>query len=191
MEGHLKLWTGILGRWKRTYFILHDNILIYCKEKGDKAQGSIHLKISSITLIPDDPLRIIINSGTKEINIRASTIGEKIKWVNALRNAQEEAFKDIKDMPDLDIVTEEDKEAVNDEAKTFIKPVEMNKIDEELADIWCTKAYLDEALSLIAPYVQKNMPLFEILEKIQNYGHQLKVFFLFNKLINKFLEISD
>ena len=128
MEGHLKLWTGILGRWKRTYFILHDNILVYCKEKGDKAQGSIHLKISSITLIPDDHLRIIINSGTKEINIRASTIGEKIKWVNALRNAQEEAFKEIKEMPDLDIVTEEDK-AQNEEVPT-IKPVEMKKIDE-------------------------------------------------------------
>jgi hypothetical protein len=154
---------------------LHDNILVYCKEKGDKAQGSIHLKISSITLIPDDPLRIIINSGTKEINIRASTIGEKIKWVNALRNAQEEAFKEIKEMPDLDIVTEEDK-AQNEEVPT-IKPVEMKKIDEELAEIWCNKAYLDEILSMIAPQIQRNQPLFESLEKIQNYCHQLKVVF--------------
>ena len=175
MEGHLKLWTGILGRWKRTYFILHDNILVYCKEKGDKAQGSIHLKISSITLIPDDPLRIIINSGTKEIHIRASTIGEKIKWVNALRNAQEEAFKEIKDMPNLDIITEEDK-TMTDDPKTFFKPVELNKIDQEVAEIWCTKAYLDEVLSILAPYIQKNKPLFESLEKIQKYTHELKVF---------------
>ena len=178
MEGYLKLWTGILGRWKRTYFILHDNILVYCKEKGDKAQGSIHLKISSITLIPDDPLRIIINSGTKEINIRATTIGEKIKWVNALRNAQEEAFKETKEMPNLDIVTEEDK-SPNEDHKPIIKPVEMKKIDEELAEIWCNKAYLDEALSMIAPHLQSsNKSLYQSLEKIQNYCHQLKVFLI-------------
>ena len=37
-------------------------------------------------------LRIIINSGTKEIHLRASSISEKIKWVNALRNSQETSF---------------------------------------------------------------------------------------------------
>lgn len=175
MEGYLKLWTGILGRWKRTYFILHGTILIYCKEKGEKTEGSIHLKISPITLIPDDPLRIIINSGTKELNIRAATIGEKIKWVNALRNAQEEAFKETSEIPNLDIITK-DEQNPNEDTKPFLKPVDLKKIDEELAEIWCTKAYLDEALSILAPFVQKNKPLFESLEKIQNYTHQIKVF---------------
>lgn len=190
MEGHLKLWTGILGRWKQIYFILHDNILVYCKEKGDKAQGSIHLKISSITLIPDDPLRIIINSGTKELNIRATTIGEKIKWVNALRNSQEEAFKEIQQMPDLDIITEEDNILNNEEGKTIIKPVELKKIDDELAEIWCTKAYMDEALSLLAPHVQKNTALFDCLQKIQDLSHQLKVYLDFFIKSKNFLEIG-
>ena len=81
MEGYLKKWRGIISRWKKHYFILHDGILLYCNEKGGQTLGSIHLKISSIILIPDDPLRIIINSGTKEIHLRASTVGEKIKWV--------------------------------------------------------------------------------------------------------------
>lgn len=175
MEGYLKLWTGILGRWKRMYFILHDNILRYCKEKGHKVQASIHLKISSITLIPDDPLRIIINSGTKEINIRASTIGEKIKWVNALRNAQEEAFKENNEIPNLDIITENEKNP-NEEPKSFFKPVEMSKIDQDVAEIWCNKAHLDEILSILAPQIQKNKLLFESLEKVQEYTHELKVF---------------
>lgn len=36
-------------------------------------------------LVPEDPLRIIINTGTTEIHLRASTISEKIDWVNALK----------------------------------------------------------------------------------------------------------
>jgi hypothetical protein len=45
------------------------------------------LKISSIILVPDDPLRIIINTGTNEILIRAANVPEKIEWVNALKRA--------------------------------------------------------------------------------------------------------
>jgi|LauGreDrversion4_2_1035121.scaffolds.fasta_scaffold2827415_1 hypothetical protein len=34
MEGYLKKWVNIMYRWKRRFFILHDDILVYCKEKG-------------------------------------------------------------------------------------------------------------------------------------------------------------
>lgn len=37
--------------------------------------------------MPEDPLRIIINTGTSEINLRAASITEKINWVNALKAA--------------------------------------------------------------------------------------------------------
>lgn len=104
MEGYLKRWTGILSRWKMNYFVLHNNILLYCQEKGSNTLGTIHLKISSILLIPDDPLRIIINSGTKEIILRAADINEKIKWVNALRDAQEKCFKEDQKSIDIDNV---------------------------------------------------------------------------------------
>jgi len=47
----------------------------------------IHLKISTIKVTPKDPLKIIINSGTKEILLKADSIVEKLKWVSALREA--------------------------------------------------------------------------------------------------------
>ena len=53
---------------------------------------SIHLKIASISLVADDPMKIIINSGTVEMILKASSIAEKINWVNALREAQEKNF---------------------------------------------------------------------------------------------------
>lgn len=104
MEGYLKVWLNMFFRWKQRYFILHENILIYCDEKGGEKLGSIHLKISSIILIPvfkfnhfyyiliyiyikfhigeykNDPLRIIINSGTKEMHLRAANKEDKAKW---------------------------------------------------------------------------------------------------------------
>lgn len=173
MEGYLKRWMGVISRWKKSYFILHDSILVYCNAQGEQVQGSIHLRISAIVLIPDDPLRIIINSGTNEIHIRAATIAEKIKWVNALRNAQEESFKEEEDVVNFEIREEEQK---NDSAKkkTVLRAVDFQKIDDDLAEIWCTKAYLDEALSIIGPLVPRESNLFEQLEKLQDYGHQLK-----------------
>jgi len=78
--------------------------LIYCDDKGGKKLGSIHLKISNIILMQvyfkflvffknlyftkykkDDPLRIIINTGTSEINLKAYSIQDKVQWVTALR----------------------------------------------------------------------------------------------------------
>jgi len=38
-------------------------------------------------LVADDPMKIIINSGTVEMILKASSIAEKINWVNALREA--------------------------------------------------------------------------------------------------------
>ena len=52
MEGYLKKWINLVFRWKLRYFILHEDILIYCDKQGGEKLGSIHLKISSIILIP-------------------------------------------------------------------------------------------------------------------------------------------
>ena len=61
--------------------------MVYCEEKGGPKKGAIHLKISSLILVPDDQLKIIIHSGTAEVQFRAETISEKIEWINALRTA--------------------------------------------------------------------------------------------------------
>jgi hypothetical protein len=38
-------------------------------------------------------MKIIINSGTVEMILKASSIAEKINWINALREAQEKTFE--------------------------------------------------------------------------------------------------
>ena len=52
----------------------------------------MHLKVAALILVPEDPLRIIINTGTTEIHLRASNINEKIDWINALKAAQDKCL---------------------------------------------------------------------------------------------------
>lgn len=93
MEGYLQKYINVVYRWKPRYFILKNGILTYSDQKGDLVKGTIYLKISEIILTPEDPLKIIINSGTKTLHLRANSIGDKIKWINALRLSQEEIIK--------------------------------------------------------------------------------------------------
>jgi hypothetical protein len=44
--------------WKKRYFELSDDLLIYYDKKGGKVKGNIHLKISEIKQVADDELRI-------------------------------------------------------------------------------------------------------------------------------------
>ena len=85
MEGYLEKWTNLIQGWKSRYFILHKDLLIYCNEKGAPQKGIIYLKIAQINADPDDPLRIIVHTGTNEIHIRAKDIAEKIRWIKAMQ----------------------------------------------------------------------------------------------------------
>lgn len=88
MEGYLKKWINPFLMWKDRYFVLHENCLIYADTQGGVKKGTIHLKIADIMQIPDDPLTIIINSGTKQIEVRAASVELKVKWYNALKESQ-------------------------------------------------------------------------------------------------------
>ena len=153
MEGYLSQWINIVYRWKLRYFILHNGILVYCDKKDGAKKGSIHLQISSIILIPNDPLRIIINSGTKEINLRAKTISEKIKWVSALRNQQEDSFMNSS------------KRSLNGKAimQNSLHSTK-SKAQEMLTEVWTSQAKFDEAMADLA--TEKLPP--SLVRKLQN-----------------------
>ena len=39
MEGYLKKYINFLKGWKKRYFILHEDTLVYCEGKGGKTLG--------------------------------------------------------------------------------------------------------------------------------------------------------
>ena len=89
MEGYLKKYINMIIRWKPRYFILKEGKLTYADSKGETPKGTIILKNSEILLTPEDPLKIIINSENKTLQVRCNSIGDKIKWINALRQSKE------------------------------------------------------------------------------------------------------
>ncbi|EGR34348.1 oxysterol-binding protein, putative [Ichthyophthirius multifiliis] len=91
MEGYLNKWINIFQQWKERYFILHEDCLHYCDVQGGQIKGTIHLKIANIAQVNDDPLRIIINSGTSQIEVKAHTVSSKLDWLKKLKEAQEYA----------------------------------------------------------------------------------------------------
>jgi hypothetical protein len=54
MEGYMSKWINYVIGWKRRYFILHNGILFYCKDKGERTFGIIHLYSATITKHPKE-----------------------------------------------------------------------------------------------------------------------------------------
>jgi oxysterol-binding protein 1 len=81
MEGYLTLSINFFTPSSKYYFLLFHEYLIFSSKKGGQKIGSFSLKISTITLTPDDPLSIHIHNGVQNVKLKASTIGEKIRWV--------------------------------------------------------------------------------------------------------------
>ncbi|CAD8189013.1 unnamed protein product [Paramecium octaurelia] len=150
MEGYLKKWTNIVTRWQDRYFILNDHILHYCEHQGGQSKGQIHLKVAAIILVPEDPLRIILNTGTNEIQLRASSVPEKIEWVNALKRAQESCQETI--------------------SRDYIK-----EVNDILTDIWVTQAAFDETLNILVPKLERQPKYVELAEKLSELGQKIKM----------------
>ena len=86
------MWTGVLSQWKTFYFIVHNDVVTFCTEKGGEKEGSIHLKVASIASVIDDPLKINIHTGTHILFLRADTVNQRIEWMKAFSAAQQEVF---------------------------------------------------------------------------------------------------
>jgi hypothetical protein len=90
IEGYLTKWTNYLSGWKERYFALSNGVFYYSSKKNAPWKGKIHLKVSKISQNEQDPLGIIIDSGTKLLHLRAETISEKMRWLTALKSSKEE-----------------------------------------------------------------------------------------------------
>jgi PH domain. len=175
MEGYLKKWVNVVSGWKSRYFVLHDGILTYCDKKGEPIKGNISLKVANIISIPEDPLRIVLETGTSEIHIRTSTMSEKIKWFSALKDAQEKALKEdeYKSYPEQEIQLYEGRLSIG--TKAILNESNLDKLKDDLAELWVKQSQFDETLSLLAPKAQKVPGINELASKLEELGKEIKV----------------
>ena len=129
IEGYLTKWSNYISGWKERYFALSNGILYYSSRKNSALKGQIHLKVSKISLNDQDPLGIIIDSGTKLLHLRAETISEKMKWLTALKSSKVE-------IQELDQSLNKIKHSNINPAllEEFIKKIEVHDENEEKMD---------------------------------------------------------
>lgn len=178
LEGYLRKWVNLMYGWKPRYFILHDGLLTFCDKKGGKMKGNIFLKIATISTIVEDPLRIVIHTGTNEIHLRTDTVEEQKKWLKALNEAQQETIhkEDFHAYPEKSI--EKVEKTLSPESKQIVKDVNLDSLKEKLAQLWVCQAEFDETLSHLAPKVKGIHHLHDNMIKLEQLGTELKVSYL-------------
>lgn len=176
VEGYLRKWVNIVHGWKPRYFIIHNGLLFICDHKGGKRKGTVALKISTISTTPEDPLRMIIFTGTNEIHIKAEDAKDMKKWYQALITAQEDTMN-REDMigyqQEKDIESYEKR--LSPQTKSMTKTSNLDTLKEKLAEVWVHQAEFDETLSLVAPKVKSIPNLNENMSKLEQIGRDLKV----------------
>ena len=83
-EGVLHKWTNYLYGWKTRYFVLHDGLFEYCKNKGDDLKGKISLQTLDIKKHPRKESELIVDTGVTKVHLRAASNKEAQEWYLAL-----------------------------------------------------------------------------------------------------------
>ena len=148
------------------------------------------MKICKFEIFPNEPLKIVINSGTKALHLKTESVSEKLKWLNALRASKEEiqnydtSYTKIKTSnikPELLQKFIEKSMKRNKEEKEFEnKENYMKMINKTITDIWEQQVKLDSALNFLALKFdsKKHGKIIDIIEKTANEGAELIVSFL-------------
>lgn len=91
MEGFLQKWVNYIYGWKKRYFILQEGVLMYCKEKGQRRKGAVHLNVAEVLAHPKHPNRLIINTGCTILHLQADSKAVAQSWLVALQSAKSAA----------------------------------------------------------------------------------------------------
>lgn len=187
MEGYLNKYINLVYRWKPRYFVLKNGILTYYESKGDVPKGTIHLKISEIELSAEDPLKIIINSGTKTIDLRANTVGEKIKWLSALRASKEEIMKkdseynklkqnfNVESLKDFFQKYDKLEDSTKESSKHKRIPDFKQLLTAKINEIWAEQIKFDETLKKLMQKLGPNSSVADLLLTLEQIGTTLIV----------------
>ena len=156
MEGFLLKWVNYVYGWRRRYFILHDGVLYYCSDKGQKSKGVIHLNIAQVVAHSKNERRIVIDTGCTEVHLKAQTPEERQKWLAAFREEQ----------ANLAVVTDskEMRDSIDGDEKA------RQEMTEIIGNVWNLQAQLEAQIDLLAGNLKQNPQI----GAISDLSNQLK-----------------
>jgi hypothetical protein len=85
-QGFIKKYVNIMRGFKKRYFVLTNELLIYYKEKKGQVseKGQISLKLARVDPRTMNDKKMIIGTGISEVHLEFATIGEKKEWMLAI-----------------------------------------------------------------------------------------------------------
>lgn len=75
-EGFIKKWVNIVRGFKKRYFVLTSDMIIYYKEKKGQVseKGQISLKLARVDPRTMNDKKMVIGTGTNEIHLEFNSI---------------------------------------------------------------------------------------------------------------------
>lgn len=83
IEGFLKTWTGYMSRWKKTYVMLRNGVLLLGRDKT-QVSPLAHLDICSIYPDPKSQKNFIVEWGAEKVYLRADSPDVCLTWLETL-----------------------------------------------------------------------------------------------------------
>ena len=159
IKGYLNTSTSYFSTWKRRYFILkNDNILYHYSEKGGELKGKIHLAISQTKNDLSNDRRFEIDSGLTSIAIKAENKEERDSWINKIKLSQQkhEAFEKDFLKKTSEIFQTNDGNSISEEIENFQSKLEvicmytriLEEYNQKISEIATEKNSEEKILSL-------------------------------------------
>ena len=156
-EGILLKWTNYLYGWKKRYFVLHDGVLEYCKEKGNELKGKISLYTLDVKKHPKEDSRLIINTGTNTIHLKAQNPKEAQEWFLALKRTK------AKDFNHSQSISNSGRKDSFEEKEPITK-----SLTTKVGELWTTYALISESIDSVPYEIRIKCPDLEKLLSLCN-----------------------
>ena len=150
MEGFLQKWVNYVYGWRRRYFILHNGVLYYCSDRGQKSKGVIHLNIAQVIPHPRNGRRLIVDTGCTEVHLKADTPDDCRRWLSALKEEQANLA--------FDMGTRELRDSESPDTRS------RQSLTDTVGTIWNLQAQLESQIDLLSNSLKQNSQIAGILD---------------------------
>ena len=173
MEGYLNLWIDIFLGWQPRYIRHSEEILEIFEENDGGRIAQMSLKITTFRSIPEDRLRIVINSGTTELQLRAPTLIEKQKWLKSFEDAKKVLDEQAHSRFSVKSLVDHRNSAGNILSKKFLTESPTIELEKKLTELRTKQANFDKTAQLLEPEMKNNPQLASLVEKLITCGKEL------------------
>lgn len=157
-EGPLKKWTNYMKGWKDRYFVLDQGVLSYCRTRGERMKGQIHIGVAKIIEHRNSRRKIVLDTGTSFLHLKAKSESERDEWLSALKACKVE----------MEAAPEPLRVSREETAETC---AELRPLSQKLLELWELDCNLKAAIDMLPDQLRSQ---YETFAKLSNSATNIK-----------------